>query len=316
MAENWLSDIERWKWNWTELCGYNRNIDPLNPETHDLGVCFQQLCLQIPVLALIAITSAYYCGKTNTSSSRQHYTYHAINIRIFITICLVILPIIRAYIILTNTTIPLVHDEVQDYSTPSKRLDISFHRNPALNETDIISKIRDGLNHTVRSIVKSIVSPESKVNDTIVIPVASSTYSYEATLKITDKFTSAKPVDYLVASTEGLAWVMHLCFILSLKRGRNLNPRGPVLLRALIFLLIVISALLLRSHINNTPKDDVLPNLSLGFSISVVTLLILYTITLIPGASRPEHIRASSRNVTVSYYHKIVLCFRRSLFFI
>lgn len=47
MAENLLNDVERWKWNWTELCGSNRNINPLNPETHDLGICFQQLCLQV-----------------------------------------------------------------------------------------------------------------------------------------------------------------------------------------------------------------------------------------------------------------------------
>ncbi|EFN60726.1 Multidrug resistance-associated protein 7 [Camponotus floridanus] len=300
MAENWLNDVERWKWNWTELCGSSKNINPLNPETHDLDVCFQQLCLQIPVLTLIAVVSAYYCGKTNISSSRHQHTYHAINIRILITICLVILPIIRAYIILTNTTISLVHDEVQDYSTPvPKRLNISTYRNinPSLDETDIVNRIRDGLNHTIR-FAKSILLPESNVQNTTVTPVAPSIYNYETTPKITDKFTSAKPVDYFVAGTEGLAWVMHLCFILSLKRGRNPNPRGPVLIRALIFLLIVISVLLLHSHIDNTPKNDVLPNLSLGFSISVVTLLILYTITLIPGA-RPERTRVSSRNVTI-----------------
>lgn len=267
-------------------------------------ICLSNLFLnfQIPVLALIAVISAYYCGKTNISSSRQQHTYHAINIRIVITICLVILPIIRAYIILTNTAIPLVHDEVQDYSTPvPKRLDISFHRNinSSLNDTDIISRIRDGLNHTIR-FAKSILSPESSVKATTVTPATSFTYIYGTIPTFTDKFTSVKPVDYLVASTEGLAWVMHLCFILSLKRGRNPNPRGPVLIRALIFLLIVISVLLLRSHINNTSKDDVLPNLSLGFSISVVTLLILYTITLIPGPSRSERTRASSRNVIVS----------------
>lgn len=221
-----------------------------------------------------------------------------------------ILPIIKAYIILTNTTIPLVHNEVQDYSTPvPKRLDISTYRNinPSLDETDIISRIRDGLNHTIR-FAQSMLLPESNVKATTVTAASSPIYNYDTTSKITDKFTSAKPVDYLVASTEGLAWVMHLCFILSLKRGRNPNPRGPVLIRALIFLLIVISVLLLHNHIDNTPKDDVLPNLSLGFSISVVTLLILYIITLIPGP-RQEHTRASSRNVTVSYYHKIILHF-------
>lgn len=210
-----------------------------------------------------------------------------------------ILPIIRAYIILTNTIIPL-HNKVQDYSTPvPKRLDISFHKNinsSLENETDIISRIHE-LNHTLR-FAESILLPENSVKD-ITTPVTLYNNNYES--NITDKFTSAKPVDYLVAGTEGLGWVVHLCFILSLKRGRNPNPRGPVLIRALIFLLIVVSALLLRSHVNNTPKDDVLPNLSLGFSITIVILLILYAITLIPG-SRSERTRASFRNATVSYY--------------
>lgn len=47
MADNWLSDVERWTWNWTELCGHRDDINPLNPKTHDLGICFQQLCLQV-----------------------------------------------------------------------------------------------------------------------------------------------------------------------------------------------------------------------------------------------------------------------------
>ena len=47
--DNWLIDDngETWKWNWTELCGYHGDIKPLNPDTHDLDVCFQQLCLQV-----------------------------------------------------------------------------------------------------------------------------------------------------------------------------------------------------------------------------------------------------------------------------
>ncbi|XP_070518623.1 ATP-binding cassette sub-family C member 10 isoform X2 [Cardiocondyla obscurior] len=252
----------------------------------------------IPVLALIAIISAYYCGKRNTLSIQRH-VYHAINLRILITICLVILPIIRAYIILTNTNIPLVHNKVQNFSTPVlKGLEIfpSRNINSLENETDIISRIRDGLNHTLR-FAESILSGGGNIQDINSTPAALYSNKYE--LNVTDKATSAKPVDYLVAGTEGLAWVMHLFFILSLKRGRNPNPRGPISIRALIFLLIVVSALLLRSHINNKAKDDVLPNLSLGFSITVVILLILYAITLIPGPSRSERTRASFQNAAV-----------------
>lgn len=213
-----------------------------------------------------------------------------------------ILPIIRAYIILTNTTIPLVHNEVQDYSTLApQKLDISFPKSihSTLDEINI-SRIRDELSHSVK-LTKSLFSTESSAKDIAATTGALYISDDESFSKINDKFTSAKPVDYLVAGTEGLAWVVHLCFILSLKRGRRgPNPRGPILIRALIFLLIVISVLLLRSHVNNKPKDDVLPNLSLGFSISVVTLLILYTITLIPGPSRLEQTRAS-QNTAVSF---------------
>ncbi|XP_032672438.1 multidrug resistance-associated protein 7 isoform X2 [Odontomachus brunneus] len=303
MAEDWFYDVERWKWNWTEFCGQNRGIKPLNPETHDLDICFQQLCLQVPVLVLIAIISAYHCGKKHTVIRRQQYTYRAINIRILITICLVILPIIRAYIILTKTTIPLVHNEVQDYNTLVPRKLNTFPSdsiNSTLDGINIISRIHGGLNRTV-GLDKLLFSPKSNVNHIATTAIAPYISDYEPILsKINDKFTSAKPVDYLVAGTEGLAWVVHLFFILSLKRGRRgPNPRGPILIRALILLLIVISMLLLRSHVKNTPKDDVLPNLSLGFSISVVTFLILYIITLIPGPSRLEHMRTSSRNIAI-----------------
>lgn len=263
----------------------------------------------MPVLILIAIISAYHCGKRHTAIERQQYTYYAINIRILITICLVILPIIRAYIILTKTTLPLIHNKVQDYDAlVPQRLDTSSSKNiinPTLEEIDI-NRIHSELNHTT-GFVKSFFSPKSSVKDTTTA-VALYINDYDPILsKIKDKFTSAKPVDYLVVGTEGLAWVVHLCFILNLKRGRRgPNPRGPILIRALIFLLIVISMLLLRSHVNNTPKDDVLPNLSLGFSISVVTFLILYIITLIPGPSRLEHMR-TSRNIAVSFYWSLLL---------
>jgi len=46
MTDNWLN-VERWKWNWTELCGHRGDINPVNPETDDLSICFQQLCLQV-----------------------------------------------------------------------------------------------------------------------------------------------------------------------------------------------------------------------------------------------------------------------------
>ncbi|XP_033313580.1 multidrug resistance-associated protein 7 [Bombus bifarius] len=297
--DRWLTDDdeETWKWNWTELCGYSGGIKPLNPDTHDLDICFQQLCLQIPVLICIAIISAYHCGKRNIYPIRHFGSNYVIKLRLIITVCLIILPILRAYIILSNTVLaPPKHvlssnDQIQEYiMTSTKKPDVS------LEDSSILHHIQDEWNRTI-DFAKSILFPKNSIQNITESSVISNTQEYDLILTaVKDKVTSAKPIDYLVAGTEGLAWVVHLCFITSLRRGRNFNPRGPVSLRALIFLLIVISTLLLRSHIKYNPQNDVLPNLSLGFSISVVTLLILYAITLIPSHSNLQDMRSSQFN--------------------
>ncbi|OAD58395.1 Multidrug resistance-associated protein 7 [Eufriesea mexicana] len=295
--DNWLiGGGETWKWNWTELCGYHEDFRPLNSNTHDLDVCFQQLCLQIPVLICIAIISAYYCGKRNAYVTRHFNSNYAINFRIIITICLIILPILRAYIILTNS-IPVSSEYVpttnaiQEYVTSSSKTP-----DASLESSNILHQIRNEWNRTI-DFAKSIFFPQHSIQNTTESSVISNTEEYSPILTgVKNTVLSAKPIDYLVAGTEGLAWVVHLCFIFSLRGGRNFNPRGPVAIRALIFLLTVISILLLRSHVNHKPENDVLPNLSLGFSISVVTLLIFYAITLIPGHNSLRDMRTSQFN--------------------
>ncbi|XP_043489860.1 ATP-binding cassette sub-family C member 10 [Polistes fuscatus] len=295
MENAWLRDTGggTWDWNWTELCGHSGGIKPLNPETHDLGICFQQLCLQIPVLTLIAIISAYHCGKQNASLLRGSHYHYAITLRILITLCLIVLPIIRAYIILTNTTISPMNEEFKSNTSITNTSDTLPPNNKDFNfeSTDILNTVRNGINYTA-NFAKLVFSPNSI--KTTHSPILLS-YSQEHIPELTalgNKATAAKPIDYLVAGTEGLAWVVHLCFIISLRRRNNCNVRGPLLIRALIILLTVISILLLRSHYNNTSMDDVLPNLSLGFSISTVTLLILYILTLVPVNIRSQSTRS------------------------
>ncbi|KAF7405702.1 hypothetical protein HZH68_005071 [Vespula germanica] len=297
MENAWLRDTNGgiWDWNWTELCGYSGGIKPLNPETHDLGICFQQFCLQVPVLILIAIISAYHCGKQNVSLFRGSQCHYVITIRSLITLCLILLPIIKAYIILTNTTIPSMNKELKNnISSITTTLDTLSYNNEdfSFDPVNIINTIRNGINDTA-NFAKLIFSSKNSIRttDSPILLSYSQDYKPELTA-FENKTITVKPIDYLVAGTEGLAWVVHLCFILSLKRRNNCNVRGPLLIRALIFLLTVISILLLRSHINNKSTNDVLPNLSLGFSISTVTLLILYTLTLIPTNIRSESARS------------------------
>lgn len=256
-----------------------------------LLLCFLNI-FQIPVLTCIAIISAYHCGKRNVYSIRHYGSTYFINLRIIITICLVILPILRAYIIVTNTVLdPSSDNSIQKYIMTSTKKPELF-----MNNSNILHQIQDEWNHTI-NIAKLIFFPKNSIQNTTQSSVITTTQEYNPIFTtIKNKVTSAKPIDYLVAGTEGLAWVVHLCFILSLKKGRDFNPRGPVSIRALILLLIVISALLLRSHIKYNPQNDVLPNLSLGFSIIVVTLLILYALTLIPGHSSLRDTRSSQYN--------------------
>lgn len=263
--------------------------------------------LQIPVLVCIAIISAYHCGKRDIYCA--HYVGHncAISSRIIITVCLVILPIIRAYIILSNTT-PIPPKNVSSGSNSSHGSVTTSSANPEtfFDTSNVIHQIKDEWNHSI-DIAKSIFYPRTITESETESLISANTEDYAPVINaVKDNVTSAKPIDYLVAGTEGLAWVVHLCFILSLRKGRYFNPRGPVLVRALIFLLIVISTLLLRSHVKHNSENDVLPNLSLGFSISVVALLILYAITLIPGHNSLQDMRSSQFN-EVSYY--ILLAF-------
>lgn len=187
-------------------------------------------------------------------------------------------------------------------SSITTRLDTLSHNNEDFNfdPVNIINTIRDGINDTT-NFAKLVFSLKSSIRTTDSPILLSYSQEYKPELAaFKNKTIVVKPIDYLVAGTEGLAWVVHFCFILSLRRRNNCNVRGPLLIRALIFLLTVISILLLRSHINNKSINDVLPNLSLGFSISTVTLLILYTLTLIPVNIRSESTR--SPHYEVSYY--------------
>ncbi|XP_051169843.1 ATP-binding cassette sub-family C member 10 [Leptopilina boulardi] len=276
-----------WKWNWTELCGYQGSIRPLNPETHNIGLCFQQLYLQIPVLVLIAITSAYYCGRQSYSISREYFSTKSINFRLLLIFCLGILPIIKAYIILSNTTLSVN----LDLKTGNNLFQITTTTTttPIPIFSNWMKKIEGQLNDT-QSVINLFLLSEKHGN---VLKKNENKIYDENLLKLDDKATSAKPVDYLVAGTEGLAWIVHFCFTLSLRKSIMTNPRGPIFMRVLIILLLGISALFLKNHIDQIPQDDVLPNLSLGFSITNVVLLILYIFTLIPDRRENSRRRTS-----------------------
>lgn len=216
----------------------------------------------MPTLALLAIISAYYCGRRVSLNNYPDRPSHwAITSRLIITICLIILPIIRAYIILTNTTLQPQPEPNTNTSTPAPFSPTIVNSSSNYLSTNNCSKIILNRKNTLES--SELIDGNYRFNQR----------------------PEVKPIDYLIAATEGLAWVVHFCFILSLQRGSRRSQRGPVIIRALIFMLIGVSVLILRTHIKHPSTNDTLPHLSLIFSSAVVTLMILYALTLLPSGN-------------------------------
>lgn len=102
-----FEESPQWRWNWEEMCGPG-GLSLWSPQFHDLGICFQHLCLQIPVLALLAIISSYYSGRHFGFVVRGKLQKRFINLRALVSICLALLPVIHIYIEYSTTGVHLV----------------------------------------------------------------------------------------------------------------------------------------------------------------------------------------------------------------
>lgn len=94
----------RWQWDWTTLCG-EEGFQIWSFKRHDFGICFQQLCLHIPVLFLLAISSAYYYGKPEGYVTRGKCQMFALNTRCIIVLILTFLPLLQIYIDINKSDI-------------------------------------------------------------------------------------------------------------------------------------------------------------------------------------------------------------------
>lgn len=83
------------EWNWTDVCP--TGLTPWIPYTNDLAQCFQQLCLQFPVLVAIAIFSAYHFGRQATLVIRDSVQIRVLYLRVFVTLGLAFTPLLRTY---------------------------------------------------------------------------------------------------------------------------------------------------------------------------------------------------------------------------
>lgn len=87
----------RWQWNWETLCG-EEGFQIWSFKRHDFGICFQQLCLHIPILFVLAISSAYYFGRPEGFVTRGKLQMCALNTRCLIVLIITFLPLLQIYI--------------------------------------------------------------------------------------------------------------------------------------------------------------------------------------------------------------------------
>uniref|UniRef100_A0A1Y1JUE0 ABC-type xenobiotic transporter n=1 Tax=Photinus pyralis TaxID=7054 RepID=A0A1Y1JUE0_PHOPY len=97
-----VNDTIRGRWKWEDLCGAD-GFKFWSSTTRDIGLCFEQLCLQIPTLAMLATVSAFYFGRQIHYVIRGKTQLLAIKIRCIIVSLMVALPVLQTYIDLNKS---------------------------------------------------------------------------------------------------------------------------------------------------------------------------------------------------------------------
>lgn len=78
-----------WHWNWSYVCP--TGLTPWQAEDKFLSPCFQQICLQLPMLIVFAITSAYYFGNQTVLIRRNKTQHFMISVRVLVSLLIIIL---------------------------------------------------------------------------------------------------------------------------------------------------------------------------------------------------------------------------------
>lgn len=82
-------------WNWTYFCP--TGLTPWEPHNKYLAPCFQEICLQLPTLAIFAIISAYYFGRQTVLVRRDALQQFLISMRIMAVTFIIILQFYKMF---------------------------------------------------------------------------------------------------------------------------------------------------------------------------------------------------------------------------
>lgn len=124
-----------------------------------------------------------------------------------------------------------------------------------------------------------------------------------------------RPVDYLSAGVEIITWFVHAGYVLSLRHDDNVQ--GPILVRVLWTLLVVLSITNLRTQILTSDENsEIVYHLNFGFCVALIVLEVLYGLTFLPfiGPSEPNltlirrqsHFSERSHLLRPSVYHGFI----------
>lgn len=83
------------------MCGPG-GLVPWYPTKRDIGACFQQIFLQVPVLLVFAIASAYYYGIRHERMSNVVHRKWTIRVRLLSSMAIALIPVIRAIVNMTH----------------------------------------------------------------------------------------------------------------------------------------------------------------------------------------------------------------------
>ncbi|XP_063242885.1 ATP-binding cassette sub-family C member 10 [Bacillus rossius redtenbacheri] len=192
------------QWDWKEMCGAEGFV-LWSPARRDLGVCFQQLCLQVPALALLAFLSSYFTGSRSywIHATRRRHAW-ALVCRGLAAFLLAVAPILKVCL-------------------------------------------------------ATAIAPGS-----------------------------LNPVDYLACAVETMAWLVHLCYVLTLRSRVRGTLRGPAAACAVWAVTFALAAVSARTHYlayagNQDPDLELFTAQCYGFSILTMALQAAYLVTMIPN---------------------------------
>ncbi|KAG8228180.1 hypothetical protein J437_LFUL014415 [Ladona fulva] len=101
-------------------------------------------------------------------------------------------------------------------------------------------------------------------------------------------------IDYVISGMECFTWLVHIVYVIALKSRLSISPRGPNSVIIIWMLNLIVACICLRSHSIRYYKQNFSHLLSLGVSVSSLTLHISYAISLLPseqmGSSRYEEL--------------------------